>query len=219
MKMEQKSAAEVVATARDAFNKGFTKNVTHRMKYLKSFKKFLDENEDSIVQAMHEDLRKHREEVRFEISIAVNHLKYLMANLKEWVEPKKPPKRWTDLLDGVYIYKDPLGVVLVMGAWNMPVLTLIPVTGLPRQLPQEKNFIQFFRRHRCRKLRRDQTIPQLSSFCKHVSQCVANVLGFDVLSSFPDWRHPPNHYLTGAKIRLHLLHRIFIRRQNCPPCC
>ncbi|KAH0822507.1 hypothetical protein GEV33_000284 [Tenebrio molitor] len=127
--MEKKSAAEVVATARDAFNKGFTKNVTHRMKYLKSFKKFLDENEESIVQAMHEDLRKHREEVRFEISIAVNHLKYLMANLKEWVEPKRPPKRWTDLLDGVYIYNDPLGVVLVMGAWNMPVLTLTPVTG------------------------------------------------------------------------------------------
>jgi hypothetical protein len=218
MHVEQKSAAEVVATARDAFNKGFTKNVKHRMKHLKSFKKFLDENEESIVQAMHEDLRKQREEARFEISIAVNHLKYLMANLKEWVEPKRPPKRWLELLDGVYVYHDPLGVVLVMGAWNVPLLTLVPVTGLPRRLPREKNCIQFFRRHGCRKLRRYQTIPQLSSFWEHVGQSVANVLGFDVLSSFPR-RHRSNQYPTGAKIRLHLLHRIFIRRQNCPPCC
>jgi acyl-CoA reductase-like NAD-dependent aldehyde dehydrogenase len=33
-------------------------------------------------------------------------------------------------MDGVLIYKDPYGVVLVMGAWNYPLqLTLLPVSG------------------------------------------------------------------------------------------
>lgn len=34
------------------------------------------------------------------------------------------------MLDEVAIYKDPYGVVLVMGAWNYPVqLTFVPVAG------------------------------------------------------------------------------------------
>jgi acyl-CoA reductase-like NAD-dependent aldehyde dehydrogenase len=33
-------------------------------------------------------------------------------------------------MDGVLIYNDPYGVVLVMGAWNYPIhLTLLPLVG------------------------------------------------------------------------------------------
>lgn len=35
-----------------------------------------------------------------------------------------------NILDDVFIHKDPYGVVLVMGAWNYPLqLTLLPVVG------------------------------------------------------------------------------------------
>lgn len=34
------------------------------------------------------------------------------------------------MLDGVEIWKDPFGIVLVLGAWNYPLqLTLLPVAG------------------------------------------------------------------------------------------
>lgn len=34
------------------------------------------------------------------------------------------------LLDGVYIYHDPYGVALIMGAWNYPLqLSMLPVAG------------------------------------------------------------------------------------------
>lgn len=34
------------------------------------------------------------------------------------------------MLDGVYIFNDPLGTVLVMGAWNYPLqLTLVPAAA------------------------------------------------------------------------------------------
>lgn len=40
----------------------------------------------------------------------------------------QPEKSLVNMLDGVLIYKDPFGVVLVMGAWNYPLqLTLLPV--------------------------------------------------------------------------------------------
>ncbi|EFA08035.1 aldehyde dehydrogenase family 3 member B1 [Tribolium castaneum] len=127
--MVQARTADLVLTARDAFNKGFTKNMRYRVKNLKNFIKFLEENETAIVEAMSDDLRKHREEARLEVFVAINHLKYLIDNVRTWSEPDLAAKRWTDLLDGLYIYHDPLGVVLVMGAWNVPLLTLVPVTG------------------------------------------------------------------------------------------
>lgn len=35
-----------------------------------------------------------------------------------------------NILDDVFIQKDPLGVVLILGAWNYPLqLTLMPVAG------------------------------------------------------------------------------------------
>lgn len=40
----------------------------------------------------------------------------------------QPEKSFVNLMDKVRIYKDPYGVVLVMGAWNYPMqLTLLPV--------------------------------------------------------------------------------------------
>jgi acyl-CoA reductase-like NAD-dependent aldehyde dehydrogenase len=42
----------------------------------------------------------------------------------------QPSKCLANIMDGVLIYKDPYGVVLVMGAWNYPLqLTLLPLVG------------------------------------------------------------------------------------------
>lgn len=42
----------------------------------------------------------------------------------------QPDKSIVNLLDDVHIYKDPYGVVLVIGAWNYPLqLLLVPVAA------------------------------------------------------------------------------------------
>lgn len=42
----------------------------------------------------------------------------------------QPSKTFVNILDDVFIQKDPRGVVLVLGAWNYPIqLTLMPVAG------------------------------------------------------------------------------------------
>lgn len=47
-----------------------------------------------------------------------------------YITEQQPEKSIINMLDGVHIYKDPFGVVLVMGAWNYPLqLTLLPVAA------------------------------------------------------------------------------------------
>lgn len=77
------------------------------------------------------DLRKHKQEAHLlEIEFILNDLRNTLFNLREWVKPEKPEKSLVNLMDGVYIYKDPFGVVLVIGAWNYPLqLTLVPVAA------------------------------------------------------------------------------------------
>ena len=88
-----------------------------------------EENTNQMVTALSADLRKHKQEAMIlEIEFLINDVKNTLMHLKEWVQPEKPDKALVNYLDGVYIYKDPYGVVLVMGAWNYPLqLTLVPV--------------------------------------------------------------------------------------------
>ena len=130
MSQHATTASKIVTTVRQNFNKGTTKTLPHRKSSLKNLLKFFEENENAIVDAVFADSRRPREETRVEIFTALSHLKYLLDNVQKWSRPEKASKRWVDLLDGVYVYNDPFGVVLVMTCWNMPILTLIPIAGL-----------------------------------------------------------------------------------------
>lgn len=129
MSQHHKNPSKIVAKARENFTKGLTKTLTQRTNFLKSFFKFLKDNEEAIITAIFQDVRKHRQESRLEISMAQSHVRYLIDNLPKWVVCDKPPKRWVDVLDGLYVYSDPYGVVLVMCTWNVPLLTLLPAAG------------------------------------------------------------------------------------------
>ena len=53
-----------------------------------------------------------------------------LNNLDSWVLDEHVEKNIVTLLDGTYLHPEPLGVVLVIGAWNYPFqLTLGPVAG------------------------------------------------------------------------------------------
>lgn len=58
-----------------------------------------------------------------EISMAVR-------KLKEWAAPRPVEKNLLTISDTVYIRPEPLGVVLVIGAWNYPwAVTIHPLIG------------------------------------------------------------------------------------------
>lgn len=57
-------------------------------------------------------------------------IKVAIENLAEWAAPRPVEKNLLTILDEVYIQPEPLGVVLIIGAWNYPwAVTLQPLIG------------------------------------------------------------------------------------------
>ncbi|KAJ8916810.1 hypothetical protein NQ315_005817 [Exocentrus adspersus] len=127
----KKSPKEVVEFSRKAFTAGKTKSLKFRKAQLKGLLKFLEECKGDIEKALYKDLRKHKQECHMcETEVVANDLRHTIMEVAKWANPQKPQKRLVNLLDGVYRYNDPYGVVLIIGAWNYPILlTLGPLVG------------------------------------------------------------------------------------------
>lgn len=53
-----------------------------------------------------------------------------ISKLKEWAAPRPVQKNLLTISDTVYIRPEPLGVVLIIGAWNYPwAVTIQPLVG------------------------------------------------------------------------------------------
>lgn len=59
-----------------------------------------------------------------------NDLKLAIEKLSDWAAPRPVEKNLLTMSDEVYVQPEPLGVVLIIGAWNYPwALTLLPLVG------------------------------------------------------------------------------------------
>nr|CAD7404576.1 unnamed protein product [Timema cristinae] len=128
---EMVNYSDIVQRARNAFHSGRTKSVEFREKQLNQLLRLYEENVPEMLTALSSDLRKSKQEsLMTEIEYMKNDLINTIHNLREWVKPEKPPKGFVNMLDGVLIYNDPYGVVLIIGAWNYPLqLALLPMAG------------------------------------------------------------------------------------------
>ncbi|KAF2896543.1 hypothetical protein ILUMI_09634 [Ignelater luminosus] len=126
-----KTNAEIVATARKAFNSGRTKSLEFRERQLRNFLRLFEENTPEILKALSSDLRKSKQEaVMSETAFVVGECQTLLENFKTWARPERPSKGLVNIMDELLIYNDPYGVVLVIGAWNYPIqVTLLPVAA------------------------------------------------------------------------------------------
>lgn len=129
--LKTKTATEYVRIARDYFNTGRTKDLNYREQQLKRFLQCVQENIDEFSMALHKDMRRHPFETRIiEIEPIINDLKHTIYEFRKWAKPDEPEKGLPNILDGVYRYKDPYGVVLIIGSWNFPIsLNLGPMIG------------------------------------------------------------------------------------------
>ncbi|XP_062887041.1 aldehyde dehydrogenase family 3 member A2-like [Mobula hypostoma] len=121
----------VVAGARAAFNQGKTQRLEFRIQQLKALETMLTNKKDQILEALSKDLHKEKFEAEiFEILGILNDITVTLNKLPEWMAPEYVSKSMTTLMDSVYIHREPLGVVLIIGAWNYPLaLVLQPLVG------------------------------------------------------------------------------------------
>ncbi|XP_061818938.1 aldehyde dehydrogenase family 3 member A2b [Nerophis lumbriciformis] len=122
---------QAVDRARKAFRTGRSKCLENRIRQLQNLRCLLTERQKEIAEAVNKDLRKSQVMVQlFETLGLEEEINLAVRKLKEWAAPRPVEKSLLTLSDQVYIKPEPLGVVLIIGAWNYPwAVTMQPLVG------------------------------------------------------------------------------------------
>lgn len=113
------------------FNTGATKDYVFRMEQLKKISSAIYKYEPEILLALKKDLGKcEAEAYATEIAMVQNEIKYFLKNLGKLMRPKNMNTNLMNLPGKSKIYKDPLGIVLIISPWNYPFqLAFSPLVG------------------------------------------------------------------------------------------
>jgi acyl-CoA reductase-like NAD-dependent aldehyde dehydrogenase len=122
---------EIIHKQREYFATGYTRDVGFRIQQLKKIKQFIIDHEESIYQALKLDLNKPPlESFAAEITILNKEIDYAIKSIKTWSKCQKTQVPWQLLPASAKIYPEPLGVILIIGAWNYPLqLVIAPLIG------------------------------------------------------------------------------------------
>jgi len=119
---------KIVQQQKSFFNSNATKEVNLRIETLKKLKLILKENEDKLYTAIYTDFKKSQFETYLtELSLIYNEINDAISNLKKWSKKKRVSTNLANFPAKSYIIPEPLGIILVISAWNYPYqLSLIP---------------------------------------------------------------------------------------------
>ncbi|MBB6370234.1 aldehyde dehydrogenase [Chryseobacterium shigense] len=120
---------EIINHQKDFFKTQQTKNIKFRKMYLEKLRELILKNEEHLYQAIYKDFGKSKfDTFTTEISFVLNDIDYYLKNLHSLSKPKKVRTNLVNQLGKSKIHPEPLGCVLVIGAWNYPYqLSLSPV--------------------------------------------------------------------------------------------
>ncbi|MEC5148119.1 aldehyde dehydrogenase [Chitinophaga sp. 212800010-3] len=130
--MISKAQASQLYQAQQAyFDTGATLPYSFRKAQLKRLKKGIRKYEDKILAALHADLHKHPlEAYSSEVGFIYEEITYILEGLKLWMEPEVVTSPFTAYPSSSRVYKQPLGLTLIIGPWNYPFMLLIsPLLG------------------------------------------------------------------------------------------
>ncbi|SAM08979.1 hypothetical protein [Absidia glauca] len=122
-----------VSCLRGAYVAGKSRELYWRKYHLQRLYDLIKQNEERFYEALANDMKKPRLEAFVgDISPVLEECVYFLDNIDRLIKDKKVKSR--SRVSGAsatnIIRKDPLGVVLIFGAWNFPLqLTLVPLVG------------------------------------------------------------------------------------------
>lgn len=120
---------EIAASQKEFFKTQKTKSLKFRKIYLEKLKGLLIQNENLLYEAINKDFGKSRfDTFTTELSFVLKDIDYYLKNMKALSKPKRVSTNLANQLGKSRIYPEPLGCVLVIGAWNYPYqLSLSPM--------------------------------------------------------------------------------------------
>ncbi|AZA76771.1 aldehyde dehydrogenase [Chryseobacterium sp. G0186] len=122
---------KIVQGQRDFFKTQQTKSLAYRKMYLEKLRNLIISNETMLYEAIDKDFGKSKfDTLTTELSFVLNDIDYYLKHIKSLARPKKVGTNLVNQLGNSKIYADPLGCILVIGAWNYPYqLSLSPIVA------------------------------------------------------------------------------------------
>ncbi len=119
---------ELVAKQHVFFETHQTKDLSFRKKQLTKLEQVLKDNEKALYEAIYLDFKKSEfDTFTSELALLYHDIKQAKRCLNKWASIKKVPTNFLNFPAKSYIIPEPLGVCLVIGAWNYPYqLSLAP---------------------------------------------------------------------------------------------
>ncbi|WP_312076085.1 aldehyde dehydrogenase [Chryseobacterium sp.] len=113
--------AEILQLQKKFFQTQHTKDVDFRIEQFEKFKDLLVQHQDLLYEATALDFGKSQfETFTTEISFILNDIDYYLKNLSSLSKPKKVKTNLANQIGSSKIHYEPLGNILVIGAWNYP---------------------------------------------------------------------------------------------------
>jgi len=127
----EENVQQLVANQRAYFNSNATRSAEFRLSQLKKLKALLLEHEDQMHEAIFKDFGKSKYENQLtEFFPLIDEINISIKNLRKWMQHKRVKTNLLNFPAKSYLVPEPLGVTLVIGAWNFPYnLSLTPLVG------------------------------------------------------------------------------------------
>lgn len=120
---------DIITAQRQFFATGKTKDIAFRLTQLQNLYQAIRNRENAIYAALKADLNKPDVEAYYEI-VVTRDIKGAIKNLKSWAKPQPVGIPLEQFPAQAMIVPAPLGVVLIVGAWNYPFnLIIAPLIG------------------------------------------------------------------------------------------
>lgn len=114
------------------FKSQITKDINWRTTQLNKIKRLVIENEQALLQALANDLAKpYQESWMTELSYITSEVDHTLKHLKKWAALRRVNSPLVTWPARSFIQPEPLGTVLIIGAWNYPLqLILSPLVAV-----------------------------------------------------------------------------------------
>ncbi|MFN8254070.1 MAG: aldehyde dehydrogenase [Bacteroidales bacterium] len=121
----------VVDAQRGFFNSNVTKSIDFRIQQLRKLKETILKNENLLHEAIYADFKKSVfESYSSELGLVLTDIDEAIRKVRKWAKIKRIRTNLINFPARSYVVPEPLGVSLIIGAWNYPyLLTLGPIVG------------------------------------------------------------------------------------------
>ncbi|MBC9811289.1 aldehyde dehydrogenase [Crocinitomicaceae bacterium CZZ-1] len=111
----------IVSQQRAFFNSNATKPVAFRVQQLRKLKVTLQANEQALMEAIDSDFKKSEfDTYTNELMLVYSDINEAIRNVKKWTRKKRTRTNLINFPAKSYVIPEPLGVSLIIGAWNYP---------------------------------------------------------------------------------------------------